>query len=395
MDAIESRGPSQETCFEFLAAKLGGNLADHRETRKESWQLIGRSTADAPVQTVLISSPRITVGRHPDNDLCLANPTVSKRHAELVWSEGELRFRDLGSTNGTFLNGRRISNLELIRDGDRLQFGTAMFTARRSGQTQIWATVSENVAEVANACMQFDRLLSEPAVVPHFQPIVRFGDGQRIGYEILARSRLSGLESPTQMFHIAEELGMEQELSSLMRREGLRTGKALGLGGKFYVNTHPTELRSPALLDSLKELREQHPELGIVLEVHEAAVTSVDVLGDLRSRCDGLGIELAYDDFGAGQSRLVELAEAPPHVIKFDMHMIRGIARFPLERRQMIKSLVEMVRSLDVVPLAEGIETADEATACQEVGFELAQGYYFGRPSPARAWVAPPLGDTA
>ncbi len=387
MGAIEGLGAGHGARFEFLAAEAKRPMKS-AEPRYEPWQLSGRPMPDAPVQTVSVALQPFTVGRSPENELCVANPTVSKRHAELVLAEGGLLVRDLGSTNGTFLNGQRVRDVEPVRDGDRLQFGTALFTASRRGPAQTMATVSEDVAGMALACMQFDRLLSEPAVVPYFQPIVRFADCQRVAFEVLARSRLAGLETPAQMFHVAAELDMEEELSCLMRREGLRIGRTLGTGEEFYVNTHPAELRSPKLLDSLAELRNEFPELAIVLEVHEAAATSLSLLASLRQRCDELGIHLAYDDFGAGQSRLLELAEVPPHVIKFDMHMIRGITNFSRERRQMVQSLVQIVRSLDAAPLAEGVETAEEAAACQDVGFELGQGYFFGRPSPAKAWVA-------
>jgi EAL domain-containing protein (putative c-di-GMP-specific phosphodiesterase class I) len=375
-----------QACLTVLSAQSSQRGSQCGEPRKDAWQLSGQPTAGAPTQTAVVCSQRFFVGRQPDNDLSVVNPTVSKRHAEFVWSDGELSVRDLGSTNGTFINGRRVRDLERVRDGDRLQFGTAAFTASRCGQSQSWATVSEDVAALAHACMQFDRLLSEPAAVPYFQPIVRMSDCGRIGYEVLARSSLSGLESPAQMFRVAAELGMEKELSCLMRREGLRVGQALGADKHLYLNTHPVELYDRAILDSISQLRAEFPETIIVLEVHEAAIASLGLWADLRARCGDLGIRLAFDDFGIGQSRLVELAEAPPHVIKFDMRMIRGIDGFPPERRQMIKSLVEMARGLDVVALAEGVETAEEAAACRDVGFELVQGYYFGRPSPADAW---------
>jgi EAL domain-containing protein (putative c-di-GMP-specific phosphodiesterase class I) len=45
------------------------------------------------------------------------------------------------------------------------------------------------------------------------------------------------------------------------------------------------------------------------------------------------------------------------------------------------------------VPLAEGVETAEEAEACRDLGFELAQGYLFGRPADARHWIQPPAAD--
>ena len=387
--AIESPGAGQEACFAVLAAETGHRPTGPDESRKAPWQLSGRPTPDASLQTARVSTQPFTVGRNPDNDFCVANPTVSKRHAELVLTEGGLRVRDLGSTNGTFLNGQRVRDLERVQDGDRLQFGSTLFTVRRCGQAQAMATVSEDMGDLVQAFTQFDKLLNGPAVEPYFQPIVRFGDRRRVGFEVLARSRLPGLETAAQMFHVAAELDMEEELSRLMRREGVRIGRTLGTGERLYLNTHPAEIRSPKLLDSLAELRKEFPDAAIVLEVHEAAVTSLSLLASLRARCDELEIRLAYDDFGAGQSRLLELAEVPPHVIKFDIHMIHGIANFSHERRQMVQSLVKIVRSLDVAPLAEGVETAEEAAACEDVGFELAQGYFFGRPAPAKAWLAP------
>jgi EAL domain-containing protein (putative c-di-GMP-specific phosphodiesterase class I) len=162
----------------------------------------------------------------------------------------------------------------------------------------------------------------------------------------------------------------------------------LGSGAEFYLNTHPAELQSPKLLDGLSELRGEFPDASIMLEVHEAAVTSSRLLATLRQRCDELGIRFAYDDFGAGQSRLLELVEVPPHIIKFDMNLIRGIHNFSAHRRQMMTSLVQMARNLGVAPLAEGVEIAEEAAACREIGFELAQGFFFGRPSSAETWSA-------
>lgn len=389
MSATDSLGtlcPARYDAFVPQSPRSGADRAADREI----WQLCGRALPNGPLQNVAVSSRGFTIGRQSDCTLCLGNPTVSKRHAELAVVEGRLLVRDLGSRNGTFLNGRRVTDRSEVRDADRLQFGTALFTAQRASSSQSMATLSEDVAGMAEACMQFDRLVSLPAVVPHYQPIVRLNGWDRVGYEVLARSHLAGLETPAQMFHVASELGAEVELSTLMRREGLRAGLELAAGAKLFLNTHPNELGDPRLMDSLAVLRAEFPNVAIVLEVHEAAATSLSLLAALRARCRELEMELAYDDFGAGQSRLLELAEAPPDIIKFDMHMTRGIDRFGQERRQMIQSLVHMVRSLGAVPLAEGIETIHEAAACLEAGFELGQGFFFGFPSPAVAWKHAP-----
>jgi len=389
MCGMESPRGSHEAPFQVLGTPSVKGESGRGRSRAEPWQLSGRSQPDGPLQTIVVSQQPFTIGRHPENELCVDNPTVSRRHAELVLAEAGLFVRDLESTNGTFLNGRRVRDRERLQDGDRLQFGAALFTVRAWGRAQNMATLSEDVGSLVLAYTQFDKLLSEPAVVPYFQPIVRLADARRVGYEVLARSRLAGLDTPAQMFRVAAELGLEGELSRLLRREGLRIGRALGPGTELYLNTHPSELRGPELLDGLGQLRGEFPDAAIVLEVHEEAATSSRLLATLRRRCDELEIRLAYDDFGAGQSRLLELVEVPPQVIKFDMHLIRGIQTFSTERRQMMTSLVQIAQNLGVAPLAEGVETAEEAAACREVGFELAQGFFFGRPAPANTWSAP------
>jgi EAL domain-containing protein (putative c-di-GMP-specific phosphodiesterase class I) len=352
-----------------------------------SWELEWRPLPDASIQRVLLSTSPFTIGRHSDNSLSLSNPTVSGRHAELSCVQHVLFVRDLNSTNGTFVNGERITGSAGLRHADTLQFGTAVFTVCERRERTTGATVAADAAGYALAHLQFDKLLSDPAVAPYFQPIVRLGDQERIGYEVLARSRLAGLESPELMFQVATERSREPELSSVLRFEGLHLGRALPAEMQFYLNTHPSELAWPGLAGSLRALRGQHPDARVVLEIHESAATSPHRLIELRACLQELNIQLAYDDFGAGRSRLMELAEVPPDVLKFDMHLIRGLDQASPERRNVVKTLVDLVRDLKVVPLAEGVETAEEAEACRDIGFELAQGFFFGRPAAARLWA--------
>ena len=80
----------------------------------------------------------------------------------------------------------------------------------------------------------------------------------------------------------------------------------------------------------------------------------------------------------------MELSTVQPDYLKFDMSLIRSIHQSTNDHRQLVGTLVRMVRDLGVIALAEGIECKDEADACIELGFELAQGYYFGKPSVLR-----------
>jgi EAL domain-containing protein (putative c-di-GMP-specific phosphodiesterase class I) len=93
-----------------------------------------------------------------------------------------------------------------------------------------------------------------------------------------------------------------------------------------------------------------------------------------------LGMQFAYDDFGAGQARLIELTDIPPDYLKFDRAMIEGIGA-ATPRHEMVGALLKVVRRLGVRVIAEGIETEELATICRALGCDLGQGYLFGRPT--------------
>lgn len=354
----------------------------------EGLWVLSRSAAEHGTnQRVNVVGPSFTIGRHPSSNLCLSDTTVSGRHAEVVTINRDLFVRDLNSTNGTLLNGRKLQNLTGLRSGDVLHFGSVMYTLQSSTDENMSSTITADVSAEALAQVQFDKLLRRPALRPYFQPILRLNDNARVGFEVLARSYLLGLETPDKMFRVAATRNVEAQLSQICRSEGLRIGESLG-NTHFYLNTHPIELVGTELFTSLEQLRSDFPDANIVLEVHEGAVASSAVLRNVRQVTRDLKMGLAYDDFGAGQARLKELFEVPPDVLKFDVKFVHGLAYSPPQHRATIASLIRIVRDLNVVPLAEGIETPEEAVVCQELGFELAQGYLFGRAETASHWTS-------
>ena len=180
---------------------------------------------------------------------------------------------------------------------------------------------------------------------------------------------------------------MEHELSRLMRIEGVRTSTMFPQPPHIYLNTHPVELASADFLEMMTAVRRIAMSQEITIEIHEAAVTDVITMKEIKKGLDDLDMRLAFDDFGAGQARLCELAEVRPHCLKFDRQMIHDIHRGSHDRQQMVENLVRIVLELGVIPLAEGIEAQEEAGVCAAMGFALAQGYYFGFPAPVTAYT--------
>lgn len=242
--------------------------------------------------------------------------------------------------------------------------------------------------------IQFERLISDGALYPHFQPIVKLSDQSRIGYEVLGRSRLFGLQSPHEMFAAASQLNMEAQLSEAFRLRGVEIGTAFGHDTNLFVNTHPRELDRPELYDSLKELREAAPEQMITLEIHEAASTNLVMMRELCAFLKDHELLLAFDDFGVGRARLVELGEVRPDFLKFDMGLTKNIEMAPPRRQEVVALFATMVNSLGIKTLAEGVETRECHEILVEMGFELGQGFYYGRPSPISKYLKS-SGDTS
>lgn len=342
------------------------------------------SLGEQPTEELTVVHPfPFSIGRKVGCSLQIPSKTISGHHADLLLKEGELFVIDRDSTNGTFVNGRRTTDATPIGDGDMLQFADFAFRLKRDNhEAASMNTQCEDVCDQALALVQFDRLMEQRLVTPHYQPIVQIADLKPVGYEVLARSTVYGLETPKALFGAAAKLNMEVELSQMLRWEGVREGAKLPQTASIYLNTHPLEMTRPGLIESMQQLREFAPNAQITLEIHESAITNLRDMNRLRDVLDELKVQLAYDDFGAGQNRLPELCSVPPDVLKFDMSLIKGLDRNTLDRIQFLGNLVRICRDIGIVPLAEGIETQIEAEMCAEIGFVLGQGYYYGRPAP-------------
>lgn len=348
------------------------------------WYLSGAVAEGERSRETTLSLPTFRAGRRSTCDLRLGWPTVSGVHAEFIQSAGALFVRDLGSTNGTFVNGRQISADTPLSEGDIIHFGGVEFRVRQRSEDDAMGTMNWNGGNLTARIEGFDFLVTGNGLVPHYQPILALRDQSTVGFEVLARSRIPEFPTPREMFETAEQMDREDELSEVCRREGVRQSTGMRADQRLFLNMHPIELQRENLISSLEKLRAEAPDRSLSLEIHEGAVTDLAAMAELQRQLTDLDIQLAYDDFGAGQARMLDLVEVPPDVLKFDISLVRDIHKASPKRQQMVATMVSMVCDFGIAPLAEGVETAEEAEACQQLGFEFAQGFFFGRPAPWR-----------
>ena len=351
------------------------------------WVLRSLIDGGSRVWNVAVNQLPFRIGRRTGLDLTLPSTSVSTEHAEFYEHDGVLRVRDLESTNGTFVNRHRVRD-EVLQDGDVIHFADFEFRLEEAISARRETTAVMRDLELPEQFVQgtreLDELLRDQLVTMHFQSIVVLSSGDVVCYEALGRGKHPSLpESPQELLHIADSIGAAPLLSQIFRKCAVELASGYPALNSLFLNTHPRELALPSLVDSLTELRRIAPKPVLAIEVHESTIVDSAGIREFRAQLKQHDIALAYDDFGAGQARLLELADVPPEYLKFDSRFVAGIAGAPDSKQRVVRSLVALARELGARSIAEGIETAEDAKVCAELGFELAQGYYFRRPLPA------------
>ena len=233
-----------------------------------TWLLEGVAPDGSRVTYPLGKFP-FRVGRDPDSELTVIAPGLSRRHAQLTIdiASGELLVSDLGSTNGTFVNRRRLEQPEALRDNDIVHFGSAEFRLRSAAdkaavgtphdeRTVVHTVAGKKLSEhfVANE-REFRALLQGQGLASAVQPIVTADGGALFAYELLGRGAHPGLpQSPMHLFSMSARLNLEAELSTAFRNHGVEA-VAPHLGNvALFVNSHPAETFTAAFASHIEHL---------------------------------------------------------------------------------------------------------------------------------------------
>ncbi|MGH3243843.1 MAG: putative bifunctional diguanylate cyclase/phosphodiesterase, partial [Spirillospora sp.] len=223
-----------------------------------------------------------------------------------------------------------------------------------------------------------------------YQPKVSLRDGQLVGMEALLRWRHpdKGILEPHAFLSVAEQTYLMRSITHHVVTAALAQAAAWwreDLTVQVAVNASGRDLFDTGLTETIEEglLARGLPAAALQLEITERILMNEpayasDTVGALAE----LGIPLSLDDFGTGYSSLVRLNRLPVEEIKIDSSFVGRLAE-STEDAVIVRSIIDLVRTLGLRSVAEGVEDPATARILRDMGCDAAQGWHFGRPMDA------------
>jgi EAL domain-containing protein (putative c-di-GMP-specific phosphodiesterase class I) len=210
-----------------------------------------------------------------------------------------------------------------------------------------------------------------------YQPIVQWSQRRTIAYEALLRSTEPTLPHPGAIVDAAQRLNMLPDLGRAIRQHVAGT-LAKSPIPQVFVNLHPSDLNDADLYSPEAPLTRIASR--VVLEITERA--SLDDIPEVQTRIAHLrrlGFRVAVDDVGAGYAGLSSIANLEPEVMKIDMGLVRDID-VSSTKQKLVGAMVSLCAEMNVMVIAEGIETKMERDTLKRLGCDVMQGYFFAKP---------------
>jgi diguanylate cyclase (GGDEF)-like protein/PAS domain S-box-containing protein len=274
----------------------------------------------------------------------------------------------------------------LIKNAD-----TAMYHAKENGRNDFqFFKAKMNLKAVERQSLEGDlrRALEREEFFLHYQPKVNLNAGEITGVEALIRWQQPdrGLVPPSQFVPVAEECGLILQIDRWVMREACRQSREWQNAGlpplSIAVNVSAVEFRDKGFVEGVRSILSETCLEGRYLELELTegvlmanAKSSAALLRELKT----MGVNLAVDDFGTGYSSLSYLRQFPLDVLKIDRSFVNQITS-GLDDSPIVRAIISMGKSLNLLVVAEGIETQEQKAFLQNGRCAEGQGYLFSRP---------------
>jgi diguanylate cyclase (GGDEF)-like protein len=280
---------------------------------------------------------------------------------------------------------------ELLRRAD-----VAMYQAKRRGQQVVRYAAAQDTTDVSQLVLGGDlaRAIDENEFVVHFQPVVDLGTAEVIAAEALTRWEhpAHGLLYPGSFLDTVERSGQLAAFAELVLDQALAaavTWRDAGFPMPVAVNVSPRSLLDPAFPGMVTARLAAHdlpPDLLVVELTESLMLSQLEVVDEVLESLRAAGVILALDDFGTGYSSLSTLARVPVQELKIDRSFVGGMTS-PAEAA-VVRSTIELGRSLELMVVAEGVESEEQRRRLWDLGCPAAQGFLFARAMPLDALIA-------
>jgi EAL domain-containing protein (putative c-di-GMP-specific phosphodiesterase class I) len=347
------------------------------------------ANSDAPERTPLQSLP-FTIGRIDTADLQIDSTRVSREHAVIVREGDAYRIRDLGSTNGTFVNGERIEETPL-HEGDLVVIADCEFTfvaglpssSERHRATQAMTEVSRpTIASTHDQVLAIRRLqerLLHRGLLPRLGPIVDLERGAIFAYRAQPREQVErgrGGEAPG-----AATSGLVLRAQQLYRLLATEAYVNLAKEALLLVDVAPFEAeRTVATEAHLRRLHHLAGEGRLIVSLPANSVVDDPRARGLRDRLKQAGLRLAYSDFLGGRAQIEQLADFSPEFLLFDPKVTGDVSGNPRQARQ-LAILAEACEEIGCRPIVTGLRQREDEEACFKLGLRLVATDRLGRPA--------------
>lgn len=267
----------------------------------------------------------------------------------------------------------------------------ALYEAKRRGKNQFVVfdeSMRQTTLDMHNEELALAKAIEEQQLILHFQPQFDLTLNKIIGAEALVRWEHpeKGLVYPDNFIPLAEQSGQILELGNYVIRksfEYLAHREKLGLYPiLLHINLSSLQLNDPNLVPNVTEMIHQFKIPGhyIGFEITETTLlTDINQAKKTLEQLKKLGICIAIDDFGTGFSSLGQLKNLPVDLLKIDRSFVRDLET-DNDDRMMVEAIIAMAHKLDIMVIAEGVETLDQLNMLRSFNCDLGQGYFISRP---------------
>ncbi len=272
----------------------------------------------------------------------------------------------------------------------------ALYRAKATGRNRYEFFTQNLQAEIVNHKRTADEILAgleKGEFEAWYQPQFCANTHELTGVEALVRWRhpVKGILTPDKFLKIAEELNVVSAIDHIVLQHALHDKEIWRLRGidvpRVSVNVSVRRLHDDHLIDSLKRLAIKPGEITFELVESIFLDENEDIATSNIERIKALGIDIEIDDFGTGHTSIISLLRLKPKRLKIDRQLVMPIIASPQER-SLVRSIVDIARSLGVETIAEGVETHDHAVLLRQMGCDMLQGYAFSKPLPPEEFSA-------